>query len=448
MIDTNSLLYSAFFGVSGPSGLLDVNPADLVNLAAARNVSAQLGREFAADEVRISGLGQLQSAAVAFQSAIDGLKSAATVNPATVSSSDASVATATATAGAQTGTYDIVVSELAAAQTLASGAYGDFDATVVGTGTLRIQLGAVSGGSFTAGPDAAIDVTVTDGTLDGIAAAINAADAGVTATVVQIDGNYQLAITSDDTGAASAFEITATDDDGNNTDNAGLSRLTFDHASGANLTQTQTARDAGYTINGVAATSAGNTGVSVAPGVTMTLLKAGSTTITVSQDVANVQAAAQDLVDAYNNFAAAVGALTGENGALPKGGLAGDILDGVDRILGNSVSGATPFTVLAEIGIARQADGTLALDTAALQTAFNADADGATALINQAATRLDDFTETFTRYGGAIANASQRLQQKLNFLDNRTSGADFALSVLQQQAARQYAAVLTLGDYF
>ncbi len=47
-----------------------------------------------------------------------------------------------------------------------------------------------------------------------------------------------------------------------------------------------------------------------------------------------------------------------------------------------------------------------------------------------------------------LANAAQRLQQKLNFLGTRTSGADFALSVLQQQAARQYAAVLTLGDYF
>ena len=134
--------------------------------------------------------------------------------------------------------------------------------------------------------------------------------------------------------------------------------------------------------------------------------------------------------------------------AWSEGGLAGDILDGVERILGNSFSGAAPFTVLAEIGIAKQADGTLALDATTLQNAFNADADGATALINQAATALDDFTETFTRFGGTIANAAQRLQQKLNFLGTRTSGADFALSVLQQQAARQYAAVLTLGDYF
>lgn len=447
MIDTNSLLYSAFFGTSGPFGLLAVNPADLANLAAARNVSAALNREVDADEVRISGLGQLQSAVVAFQSAIDGLNSAATVNPVAASSSDPGVATATATAGAQTGTYDIVVSQLAAAQTVASATYGDADTTVVGTGTLHIQLGTVSGGNFTAGPDAAVDITVTDGTLNDIAAAINAADAGVSATVVQVGGDYRLSITSKDTGATSAFEITVTDDDGNHTDNSGLSQLTFDHASGSNLTQTQTAQDAGYTINGVAATSAGNT-VSAAPGVTLTLLKAGSTTVTVSQDVANVQSAAQDLVDAYNTLVAAVGALTGAVGALPKGGLAGDILDGVERILGNSVSGAAPFTVLAEIGISKRADGTLALDATTLQNAFNADAGGATALINQAATALDDFTETFTRFGGTIANAAQRLQQKLNFLNTRTSGADFALSVLQQQAARQYAAVLTLGDYF
>lgn len=441
MINTNSLLYSAFFGIAGPSGLLAVNPADLTNLAAARNVSAALNQEVDADKVQISDLGQLQSAVVAFQSAIGGLKSAATVNPAAMSSSDPSVATATATADAQTGTYDIVVSGLAATQTVASGAYGDADTTVVGAGTLHIQLGSVSGASFTPDAAPAIDISITGGTLNDIAAAINAADAGVSATVVQIGSDYRLSIAAADTGLTSAFEITVSDLDGDDTDNAGLSQFTFDHASGSQLTQTQAAQDASYTINGLAATSGTNSRVTVAPGVTLTLLKAGSTAVTVSQDVANLQSAAQDLVDAYNTLTAAAGALDGN-------GLAGDILAGVERIFGQGFSGAAPFTVLGEIGIAKQADGAMALDTVALQNAFNTDADGATALINQAATALDDFVEPFTRTGGIIAATSQSLQQQVNFLDTRTTGADYALSVLQQQAARQYAAVLALGDYF
>ena len=442
---SNLSLYTAFFGGSGTSGLLGIDRASLVNLTASRNISTALNRELDNDKVRISSLGQLKSAVTAFQSAIEGLKSAAAVNPATTSSSDSSVATATATADAQLGTYDIVISQLAAAQTVESGAYADADTTSVGTGTLHIQLGSVSGSTFTAGPDAAIDVTVTDGTLNGIAAAINAADAGVSATVVQIGSTYKLALASEDTGTTNAFEITVTDDDGNNTNSSGLSQITFDHTSGIRLTQTQAAEDASYTINGVAGTSASNSGVSAAPGVTMTLLKAGSTTITVSQDVANVQAAAQDFVDAYNTLVAAVGALTGDAGSLPEASIAGDILDGVDRMLATNFSGASPFTVLGEIGIGKQADGTLALDATTLQTAFNNDADAATALINQAATKFDDFTETFSRVGGAIDNMAQRLQQQVNFLDTRTTGADFALSVLQQQAVRQYAAIFALS---
>ncbi len=442
---SNISLYDAFFGGSGTYGVLSVDPASLVNLAAARNIASALGSEFDTDQVRISGLGQLKSAATAFQSAIDGLKSAAIVNPTVISNSDPTVATATATADAQLGTYDIVVSQLAAAQTVESGGYADADTTVAGTGTLHIQLGSVSGGSFTADPDPAIDVTITDGTLDGIAAAINAADAGVSASVVQVDGAYRLALTSADTGATSAFEISVTDDDGNNTDNAGLSQATFDHASGANLTQTQAAEDSSYTINGVDAASAGNNGVSVAPGVTLNLLKVGSTSINVSQDVANVQSAAQTLVDAYNTLVSAVGALTGEAGSLSAGGLAGDILDGAERMLARSFSGASPFSTLGEIGIGKQADGTLALDATALQTAFNSDAGAATALINEAATAFDDFTEIFTRIGGVIDNSAQRLQQQINFLDTRVTGADYTLSVLQQQALRQYAAILTLN---
>lgn len=438
-------LYTAFFGGSSTSGVLGIDPASLVNLAASRNISTALNRELDNDKVRISGLGQLKSALTAFQSAIDGLKSAATVNPATTSSSDGSVATATVTADAQLGTYDIVTSQLAAAQTVESGAYADAGTTSVGTGTLHIQLGSVSGSSFTAGPDPAIDVTITDGTLNGIAAAINAADAGVSATVVQVGGTYKLALASTDTGTTNAFEITVTDNDGNNTDNAGLSQATFNHAAGTNLTQTQTAEDASYTINGVAGTSASNTGVSAAPGVKLNLLKAGSTTITVGQDVANVQSAAQDFVDAYNTLVSAAGALSGDAGSLPEGSIAGDILDGIDRKLAKSFSGASPFTVLGEIGIEKQADGTLALDATTLQNAFNTDADAATALINAAATDFDDFADTFTRVGGTIDNAAQRLQQQVNFLDTRTTGADFAFSVLQTQAVRQYAAILALS---
>jgi flagellar hook-associated protein 2 len=443
-----SALYDATFGTTSSSGILGINPssltqpvdaASLVNLAIFQQVSNQLGGELASDQVRISDLASLAGAVSAFQSAMQGLKTAAQISPAAASSANSTVATTAAAADAQLGTYDLVISQLAAAETAQSAGFADADTTVVGTGTLSIQLGSVDGGdNFTAGANPAIDITITDGTLNGIAATINAADAGVTATVVEDAGSFSLVLTANDTGTESAFEITVSDDDGNDSNNQGLSRLTYDHAAGGRLTQTQAARDAAYTINGVAATSTSNANVTIAPGVTAGFLTTGATTITVSQDVENVKAAAQNLVDAYNNLVSATG-------GLPDSALARDIAGGAERILARTFSGASGAGFLGEIGIGKNADGTLGLDTTVLQNAFNGDAAGVTSLINEAAKAFDDFAEPFTRIGGTIDNASQRLQSQVNFLETRTSGADYALSVLQRQAIQQYSAIMAMA---
>jgi flagellar hook protein FlgE len=91
-----------------------------------------------------------------------------------------------------------------------------FDPTttqVYNTGTLQIQTGTldVAGGTFTPG-GAAVTVNVTDGSLQGVASAINAAGAGVTASVVQdTTGNYQLQISGNTIGAANGFTIAGAD---------------------------------------------------------------------------------------------------------------------------------------------------------------------------------------------------------------------------------------------
>ena len=84
------------------------------------------------------------------------------------------------------------------------------------TGTLQIQTGTldVPGATFSPG-GAAITVNVTDGSLQGVATAINAANAGVTASVVQDNvGNYQLQVTGNTKGATNGFTISGTDTGG------------------------------------------------------------------------------------------------------------------------------------------------------------------------------------------------------------------------------------------
>ncbi|PZU06164.1 flagellar filament capping protein FliD [Sphingomonas sp.] len=147
---------------------------------------------------KISSLATLSNGIDAFATALTSLISGGTLAT-QPSSSNSSVLTATAKSGAQIGSLSaqLVVRQVAQAQSLVSGYYAS-SATAVGTGKLTI---ASSGGS--------LDITIdsSNNTLAGIARAINASGAGVTAAVVT-DANGARLTLKGPTGAANAFTIT------------------------------------------------------------------------------------------------------------------------------------------------------------------------------------------------------------------------------------------------
>src|SRR6185295_4563849 len=122
-------------------------------------------------------------------------------------------------------------------------------ATTIGSGTITLQFGTYAGGAFTANPDhASRTITIAPGqsSLAGVRDAINAAGAGGNASIVNDGTGYRLALTSQASGAANAMRITVADDDLNNTDALGLSRLAFDATAGgsSNLEEKIGAQDA------------------------------------------------------------------------------------------------------------------------------------------------------------------------------------------------------------
>ena len=246
------------------------------------------GQQISADQTQISGLNQLESVVSTFQNTMAGLETQAAVSPAQATSSNTAVVTGSAAADAAIGTYTVNVTQLATAQTVTSTSFADPSATVVGSGTLTIQLGTYDSNTntFTAASSSPVNVSVTSGSLNDIATAINAANAGVSANVTQDAAGYHLTLTSTATGAANGFKVSVTDSDGTNTDTAGLSQLAYDPTAaagaGKNLTQTQAAQDAAYTVNGVAATSASNVNAAIGSGLTASLLQVGSADLTVS----------------------------------------------------------------------------------------------------------------------------------------------------------------------
>ncbi|RYZ03097.1 MAG: flagellar hook protein, partial [Comamonadaceae bacterium] len=228
----------------------------------------------------------------------------------------------------------------------------------------RVLLGAAMSSVTAAAPN---------NTLAGVRDAINAAKAGVTASIVNGTGGARLVLRTAD-GADSSVRLTATDDDGNNADAAGLSALAWDPAgsagAGANLSQTQEARDALFTIDGVALSSATNSTGTALDGVTLAFKKVttGPVQVGVTVQTATVRKNVDDFVSAYNALNSMLQAQTkadptGKNrGPLQADSTAVNLLNGLRSLLRGGVTGVTTPSSLAAAGIALQQDGSIKVD--------------------------------------------------------------------------------------
>ena len=381
----------------------------------------QLSRQIADDELQISGYGKLQAAVSAFQEAVQGFTTAQSVSSVAATSSAGAVASAVATSDASAATYNVTVTQVAQSQAVVSGALADPDATIVGSGTLTIQLGEYDSGpnTFTPGASAPVAINVTNGSLNSIASAINAADAGVTASVVEDGSGYHLALRSDSTGAENGFSVSVSDADANDTDMAGLSQLAYDPTAaagaGKNLTETQAAADSAYTIDGIAGTSASNS-ITISPGLTVNMLTAGSTTISVTESATALAAAAQDFVDGYNALVGTIKSLTGAGGELDGDFVSAGLLSALEEQLFVSNPGSGALNDLYQLGITPGTDGTLALDSTVLEGAFTGDPTNAKALLNGVAGSFDALVEPYLATGGAISSATKVVKQDLSIL--------------------------------
>ena len=112
------------------------------------------------------------------------------------------------------------------------------------------------------------------------------------------------------------------------------------------------------------------------PGVTLNLLKSGSTTLTVAQDTATVQSAINSFVQAYNEVNKTIANLTAYNAASKQGGpLLGDstaqgLQSRIRAMLGQALTGTgSSFTTLSQVGVSFQKDGSLAVDSTKLAAA-------------------------------------------------------------------------------
>ena len=260
-----------------------------------------------------------------------------------------------------------------------------------------------------------------------MAAKINAVGAGVNATVLRDASGERLLVRSSATGEASGFRIQALDDDGENSDAAGLSRLAFDPQNGtAGLALKQSALNTLAKINGVDVESGNTTFADSIDGLTLTVAQVTTAPVEVSvaRDTAGARANVKAFVESYNALNNALAAMTRYNpGDKSAGTLQGDSTAvNLQAALRQLVNGMGPvgseFGRLSDIGVQFQADGTLKVDDAkltaamakpdALKAFFSADEAGTAA--DGMATRIKDFAAGMLGVDGVFATKAKSIE--------------------------------------
>jgi flagellar hook-associated protein 2 len=348
-----------------------------------------LNKQISSYNAKISAIGSVQSALASFQTAAQGLNNL-TFNSFSATSSNTAAVSATASSIAKPGNYSLTIGQLAQAQNLVVAGQASAT-TAIGSGastTLTFDFGTISGGtlangtytgaSYASNGGATKSVTIdsSNNTLSGIRDAINAANVGVTASIIN-DGStspYRLVLTSNTTGVANSVKISVSGD-------AALSSLLSEDPAGTqNLSQTSAAQNANFTVNGIAISKASNNVGDVVPGVTLNLAGTSTTpvTLSVAPNTSAVGTAINGFVTAFN---AAVTAIQNQTSYDPTtktaGTLQGDvslsIIQSQMAAMLTTTMGSNPngFSNLTQIGIGFQKDGTLAVDTTKLNAALS-----------------------------------------------------------------------------
>jgi flagellar hook-associated protein 2 len=348
-----------------------------------------LNKKEAAVTVKISAFATFRGALSSFQSTLVGLEQNSSYNAAKATVSDTSIATASASTGADPGVHSLEVTNLAVAERVKSGSFKALTDNV-GTGTISIQYGSYDGDTseFAVNdkrPTQTITIDAGHSSLAGVRDAINAAKIGVNASIVNDGGGFRLVLASKNSGTENGMRITVADgSDSDAFDASGLSQLAYDPAktlgAGKNMAQVVAAEDATFMMDGLAITKASNTVSDVLTGTTFNLLKTNTgspTTLSVAQDTAPVQGAVDGFVKAYNELNKTVTDLTKYNSATKTAGalqgdasirsLAARIRDGLSALVSGASAG---YGALAQVGITLDRSGNLSLDTAKLQTAM------------------------------------------------------------------------------
>lgn len=350
---------------------------------------------------------------------------------------DTNIVSVSATSNTATlGTHSVEVVSLAKATVwqaglMAGGAVADPEADLTISGTIRVNNGTATPPTFT--------VNAGD-SLNDIAKTINdnSETLGVTASVVQVNpGDYRLVLTGK-TGAANHFVL---EDDGG----TAAQDLRLTAADGG--VEVQTAVDGVAKVAGISVTTADNVLKDAIAGITMTMGKVGTTSVTVSKDQARVVDAVKKVIDQYNSVMDFIDTQTSYDAKTKQAGTlfgeqrVNDIQEAMRNKLFNLVAGQPDeFASLGVVGI--RSEGFRAGEKASKRLSFDQDkftkalekdplalralfvrTPGSTETNTDANTgvagRLAAYLDNYTRTDGILAGQTKALEKGVELIKQR-----------------------------
>lgn len=354
-------------------------------------VSAQFAARTAALKTKsdtltaqISGVGTLKSTMTGFSTALANLVKGGSLQT-QPTSSNAAVLSATAQSGAKLSglSASVTVTRLATGQvarTISPVAAAN-RSTTLGTGKLTLTIGT----------GAAIPIDVGDGSIDAVAAAINAQKTGVTASVVtDANGGAYLSVKGA-TGSANAFTLKG--EKGDALDIGGSATKT---------SLVYTAQNAQLTVDGIAVERPSNTVSDLVTGVTLQLngISTVPVSLTSTPPTDALTQAVNDVVTTYNEVLKTITEQTDPiTGNLRADPAAKSLLRSLQALVSKPLVGGAIAGLprsLSEIGVATNTDGTLRVDSALLAKQLAANPDTVESMFAPSGTNALGLSATLT----------------------------------------------------
>jgi flagellar hook-associated protein 2 len=371
-------------------------------------------------EAKISGHGAVKYALSQLQTAFSKMNDASEFASIKTTNSQPAAFGVSTTSLAEASSFNVSVGQIAQAQRTVTGGFAARNTALSADADLELTL--VTGIS----PDTTSDtISVSNKTPAGIVSAINSANKGISAQLVNTGSNFKIVITGG-TGAAKAFALTSSSTD-----------VTFNAPA-------QAAQDAQFSINGLSITRNSNTISDVVDGVTFDLYTPTTTParLELQRETTSIKDNIKELVTAYNDFESAMKVLGDRESKVAEfgGALAGDNLLQTVRsqvrtmVTGNFKAYANPSATTGtplnpdvyagrHVGLSIDRNGVLTLDEAKLDKALSSHFDQVSTMFTAGQNAQSVYNPANGGLAGEAVKKLDKMLRSTGIIDGQTKSA-------------------------